>query len=188
MSMREDLDLDKIRRTIGELKNELGNAIKQADEKSLEHPDKEQEYAKSKENLEKMSELTDSIKDLIGEVTWSEVDWNSDLSDVEIGNVVDPIEIKKDFIYADLIDAGLNLDENNWIWKYIVAGKKMADLIRNNIDKETLESDPCELVEVEEGRMPENEIWLASMRERKDTLIPPTDKDVIAIVKVLVKD
>ena len=186
--MREDLDLDKIRETIGKLKNALGNAMKQADEKTLEHPDKEQEYVKSKEGLEKMSALTDNLKALICESTWSEVDWKSDLNDVEISNVVDPIEIGKNFIYADLIDAGLNLAKNNWIWKYIVAGKKMADLIRSNIDKETLENNPCELVEVEDGRIPENEIWLASMRERKDTLVPPTDKDVIAIVKLIVKE
>lgn len=185
--MREDLDLDKIRKTIGELKNELNNAMKQADEKSLEHPDKEQEYAKSKENLEKMSELTDNVKDLIGEVTWSEVNWKSDLSDVSIGEVIDPVEIDNCFDYAQLVDAGLKLATNNWIWKYVVAGKKMADLVRKNIGEETLEH-TTPLVEVEEGRMPENEIWLASMRERKDTLVPPTDKDVIAIVKVLVKD
>ena len=185
--MRKDLDLDRIRETLGNLKDAL-NTMKQANENSLEHPDKEQAYAKSKENLEKMSALTDSLKDLVGEATWSEVDWKSDLSDVKISDVVDPIEIKKDFTYADLVCAGLNLAEDNWIWKYIVAGKKMADLIRNNIDNETLESNPCELVEVEEGRILENEIWLASMRERKDTLVPPTDRDVIAIVRILVKD
>lgn len=115
------------------------------------------------------------------------VDWNSDLSNVKISEIVDPIEIDKNFTYATLVDAGLSLPENGWIWRYIVAGKKMIDLVRSKIEDEILESSPIKLVEID-WDMPENEIWMASEKESKDVFNPPEEKDTIAIVKVTVKE
>ena len=172
-------DLDDVKGVVGNLKQTVEKAITKASE--------DPKYADSKKKLEKISSLVDKLKTLIGEKTWSEVDWDSDLSDVSIGEVIDPVELDNRFDYAQLVNAGLSLAVNNWIWKYVVAGKKMAELVRKNIGEETLEH-TTPLVEVSRKDFPENEIWLASMREDKNNFNPPTDKDTIAIVKVIVAE
>jgi len=116
-------------------------------------------------------------------------DWvKGDFSGVGLYDACDPIEIGKDFTYVDLIEAHFNLVEKDILWRYAIAGKKMMELIRKNIDWETIDNEPAEFIEAEDGRMPENEIWLTSGVMDKNCFNPPEKENIIAIVKLVVKD